>query len=279
MGQYKNPPGNAADLERRINKLSTESDVPMQKIKLDIGNGVISQLLPNEVIIKGGSSMALRYPPSEIRLTSDFDIVYKNSLQDFINEFAHNLEKGWNDFSGKIIQYNSPTRTRLPEGQYMTPIDIRLSYRGKSFNTIRVEAVNQAFDEIDTAQYIISPFENKIFEDLNIPALKEQPVMSLENQLAQKFHGIMDEEKARPNDLIDVQIILNNDKDKIEINKFNEYLKRECKLIPRKYPLDLNQITQMNKQKYDESSINYPNMLPFEQALSIVEKMTNEAFG
>ena len=73
-------------------------------------NVLVGQFLPDGVV-KGGSSLKLRYGNDETRVTTDFDAAAKDSRDEFIEEFQARLSQGWEGFSFQVIA-KEPARPR-----------------------------------------------------------------------------------------------------------------------------------------------------------------------
>ena len=71
-----------------------------------MANTIVGQMLSN-VVIKGGTSLRLRYGRKFSRYTIDCDVARRGELDAFINELRFSLAAGWNGFSGDLV-------TKLP---------------------------------------------------------------------------------------------------------------------------------------------------------------------
>jgi hypothetical protein len=275
---YKNPPGNINDLRRRVADFAGANNIIVKQIQNELGNSILAQMLPGGVVIKGGGSLALRYPPKEVRYTSDLDLVYKQSLDEFMSNFKENLEVGWGNFKGNLIDRGETESINMPYDKKMTPLNVKLTYKDKPFMTVEIDAVSQVFDEVDSAQIVRNSLGNSLFEEIVLPIPADSKLMSLENQLAQKIQALANPNQERSHDLIDIQTILTMDRENIDFKKFSVCLRREFKLNKINYPLNIEQISNINKSGYNILLAENPGKLPFEEALKIVDDITNKGF-
>ena len=67
-----------------------------------IANAIVAHLLPCGVV-KGGSSLKLRYGDKATRFTSDLDTARTAEIKQFIADLSNSLEKGWGNFTGRVV--------------------------------------------------------------------------------------------------------------------------------------------------------------------------------
>ena len=86
-------PQNVNFLERGIRAL-VDSDDKAYRLRVMMANVVVGQFL-RDGVVRGGTSMKLRYGANTTRFTMDFDVARKTALDGFISDFAERLEMGW----------------------------------------------------------------------------------------------------------------------------------------------------------------------------------------
>jgi hypothetical protein len=273
---YKKPPGNINDIRKRIKEFSDREGIPFVRIQDELAYAALTQMLPSNTAVKGGSALSLRYPMTETRYTQDFDIVHKQSIDEFKLEFSENLKKGWNDFTGELVSRGMPADA--PRHFEITYLNVKLRYKEKPFATVEMDVVVESFDEVSTSVELENISNSNIFDELMLPIPKSARAISIENQLAQKVDGVANPRVKRPRDLADIQLILRNEPN-IDFDKVNEYIVREFKLSGKEYPLNIPHITELNKLGYEKMRVERSNLLPFESALDIAKKLADNAFA
>ena len=92
----------------------------------------------------------------------------------------------------------------------MQPCDVKLSYMGRSWCTIRLEVGHNEVGDADEAEMTPVPEDLAAhFRDLCFPVPGSLPLMKLPFQVAQKLHGATGQRSRRAHDLIDLQLIVN----------------------------------------------------------------------
>jgi predicted nucleotidyltransferase component of viral defense system len=252
---YKAPPGNTSDFERRIAFYARDKNIDIKRIKSDIGNMVVAQMLPPNCIVKGGGSMCIRYPIAQTRFSSDLDLVYGTSLEDFTTKFKEQLAIGWNDFTGEIQNRGSaPLNTTMPKGFEMTPIDIKLYYKSKHFRTIEIDATPEMTDEVSNADIVDFTDVFTIFEEFRLMKPKAVSLLSIEQQIAQKFEALTGQ-NINARHLVDISIIINSE-ESINKEKLITSLHDTFNLAKREYSTDLSKVIQKIKNTYPEIAEN-----------------------
>ena len=111
-------PHNVMYLRRAVRHLF-DTDEKAYKMRVMMANVVIGQVLPDGVV-RGGTSMKLRYGHHATRFTMDFDAAQRLDVEEFERRLAE-AAKGvdvfqtldeaipWgNDFIAKIVRYSKP---------------------------------------------------------------------------------------------------------------------------------------------------------------------------
>ena len=73
------------------------------QVRMAMANTIVGQMLP-DVVIKGGTSLRLRYGRASSRYTIDCDVARCGELDVFIEELQKALATGWNGFSGDLVR-------------------------------------------------------------------------------------------------------------------------------------------------------------------------------
>ncbi|MCQ2395656.1 MAG: nucleotidyl transferase AbiEii/AbiGii toxin family protein [Kiritimatiellae bacterium] len=177
-----------------------------------MANVVAGQFLP-EGVVKGGSSIRLRYGTTATRFTFDLDTAWKSDLDVFLKAMKKNAREGWSGFTAEIIAKRPASPQGIPFDYIMQPFDVKLSYRGQSWCTVELEV---GYNEIgDADEPDLRPVANDIsemFTRVGLPIPGPLPLMPVEYQIAQKLHGLTSTRANRPHDLTDLQIIAHNSK-------------------------------------------------------------------
>lgn len=184
-----------------------------------IANAIVAHLLPDSVI-KGGSSLKLRYGDSVTRFTSDLDTARRVEIEQFVQDLAATLEEGWCDFTGRIVEGRQAKPKGVPAQYVVQPLNVKLSYLQKPWCSVLLEVGHDEIGDADSADYVVPREANEYLVKLGFDALPAVALMTLEYQIAQKLHGLSEEGSNRLNDLIDLQLIISNsDVDMTRVNK------------------------------------------------------------
>jgi hypothetical protein len=154
---------------------------------------------PARFLIKGGIACELRFQDRG-RATRDLNALFHGSLDELLTNFDTAFATPYSGFS---FSYTPPEAVRETGAHRF---DIKLTYQGRGWATLRVE---------------VSPPEGKAHEPESVPALSvsefgltgptEVTCLSLRFQIAQKIHAsterFPDRENERVHDLIDLQLL------------------------------------------------------------------------
>ncbi|MFD5869235.1 nucleotidyl transferase AbiEii/AbiGii toxin family protein [Corynebacterium sp. NPDC060344] len=206
---YASEPSNLSSLNRRCNNLEGNDQLSVTRRQNLMALVVVGQLLP-EGVAKGGSAMALRYG-AEARFTSDFDATRRRAESEFKEQFANRLEEGWCGFTGVLKQLPAPVPRGVPGEYVMTPFEIKLQFRGKSWKTVKFELGHDEVGGAEAGERMMSEDLAVLFTDLGFPEPGPVKVMRAENQIAQKLHAATCPGSDRAHDLIDLQLLLSNE--------------------------------------------------------------------
>ena len=204
-----NRPNTCVNLIKAINALA--GDVDAVRLSRAVGNVIIAQILPDGVV-KGGSSLMFRYGGRFTRYTRDIDTARVMELKSYTSMLEASLAKGWNGFSGKLIPVEPPKPKEVPPAYVMIPFDIKLSYCGRPWQTIRIEVGHNEIGDADEFEVALPEDIAKVFESLSFPRPEPIRVMKLVYQVAQKLHAVSEVGSERAHDLVDLQLIVANSK-------------------------------------------------------------------
>lgn len=171
---------------------------------------VVAQMLPDGVV-KGGSSLKIRYGNQATRFTRDLDTARNQELGSFIQELEDSLSSGWNNFTGRLVRKQPATPKDVPTAYVMQPFEVKLDYNGKPWNTVRLEVGHNEIGDAEIADYYIAPDIVKMFRKVGLPDPAPIALMPLCHQISQKIHGLTEPRSKRAHDLIDLQIIMQSD--------------------------------------------------------------------
>ena len=194
-------PNTCVNLIKAINQIDKSGD-PV-RFSRAMANVIVGQILPDGVV-KGGSSLMFRYGGEFTRYTRDMDTARVMGLADYKQKLEDALKVGWNGFTGVLSDVPPPKPKDVPESYVMIPLDIKLSYCGRSWHTIRIEIGHDSW-------------YNKT---LSFPCPAALRVMRLPYQIAQKLHAVSEPGSERAHDLIDLQLIVRHSTlDFVEVRK------------------------------------------------------------
>ena len=204
-------PHNEHELELALTRLAGSNLAAV--VYRDIMAGVIlGQMLPAGTVVKGGTSLRLRFGPGKSRVTMDFDTARSMELDEYIKFLRERLAEGWADFTGEVLIRKQGSPKGVPFEYVMQPLDVKLAYRNHPWCTVRLEVSHNELGDADTLDIRELPDEIKgIFWALNLPEPKPIPLMSIPFQISQKLHGVSQPGSSRVRDLIDLQLIMQNE--------------------------------------------------------------------
>jgi hypothetical protein len=188
-----------------------------------IANAIVAHLLPNGVV-KGGSSLKLRYGDKATRFTTDLDTVRTAEIEQFIADLSTSLEEGWGNFTGRVVTERKAHPKDVPVQYVMQPLSVKLSYMQKPWCSVLLEVGHNEIGDADAPDYVIPTEANNLLKQLGLDVLPAIPLMPLEFQIAQKLHGLSESGSNRINDLIDLQLIVANSD--VDLQNVNSVCKR-----------------------------------------------------
>ena len=210
MSERKRP-NSRRNLDIAIERMVEGRGDPL-RTRTALAAAIVAQMLPGGVV-KGGSALKLRFGDAQTRFTRDLDAARKGDLDSFIDELDAALRRGWEGFTGHLVEREPAHPKGIEERYLMRPFDAKLSYNGKSWVTIPVEIGHNEIGDADEAEMGIALDIASMFEELGLPAPKPAPLMPLHHQIAQKLHAASAPDSRRAHDLVDLQLITENASD------------------------------------------------------------------
>ncbi|WP_165046319.1 nucleotidyl transferase AbiEii/AbiGii toxin family protein [Adlercreutzia sp. ZJ138] len=203
------PPNSRRNLDEAIKRLATERGEAPLRVRDVLANTVVAQMLPDGVI-KGGSAIKLRLGDAGTRFTTDLDFARSASLDSFLSSLQGSLGEGWEGFTGRPVQGRPARPKDVPPHYVMQPIDVKLSYKGKPWCTVKLEVGHNEMGDADEADLCLADDVAAMFESLGFPKPRPIPLMKLHYQIAQKLHALTEPGSRRAHDLIDLQLLAKN---------------------------------------------------------------------
>lgn len=198
------------NLDKALHRLFPD-DVDYLEIRSMMANVLVGQFLP-EGVVKGGSSLKLRYGNRDTRVTTDFDAAARHDRERFIERLSERLAVGWEGFTFEVIRLKPAKPKGTPAVYVMHPFSIKVNYAGKPWCTVDLELGHNEIGDADEVELCESSEVNAAFERLGFPIPGKVPVMPLRHQIAQKLHGASEPGSERAHDLVDLQLIFKRSK-------------------------------------------------------------------
>lgn len=204
MGLKK--PNSKRNLDMTIRRLGS-SDEEYLRNRTVIANAVIGQMISGAVI-KGGSSLKMRFGDASTRATTDLDVARSQDVEGFASTFAEKLSAGWGGFTGRLVEKPKVTPEGVPLQYVMQPYEVKLSYLGSPWCTVVFEVGHDEIGDAGEAEYVIPKDASDMLQSMGFPKLDSVAFMPLHYQAAQKLHGASEPNSQRAYDLGDLQIIM-----------------------------------------------------------------------
>jgi hypothetical protein len=209
MTPSRKPPHNVQVLERWVGELARNDGIAPGRVRRWISFMVVAGILDHArdegddplFVLKGGAALELRLG-LRARATKDFDATYRDEVAGMLIRLDDALRQGHGDFTATRSEPEPIVETRAQR------LDIKLSYRGRSWATVRLEiapAEGIAGREIDRVP-------GKALDSLGIEVPADVPCVSVRYQIGQKLHACTERpETGRSNerfrDLIDLLLL------------------------------------------------------------------------
>lgn len=202
-------PNSKRNLDMAIRRMG-EGDEDYLRNRAVIANAVIGQMLPNAVI-KGGSSLKIRFGDASTRATTDLDVARSVGGDEFAESFEERLSTGWEGFTGRLIARPKARPKGVPERYVMQPYEVKLSYLGSPWCTVVFEVGHDEIGDADEAEYVLPRDASEMLGAMDFPEIDPVALMPLHYQIAQKLHGASEPASQRAHDLVDLQVMARNE--------------------------------------------------------------------
>lgn len=183
------PPNSKSNLERAISRYAGNDAVRANELAVALSNAIVAQMI-GAGVVKGGSSLKLRYGDKATRVTKDLDTAWSMDLDSFLKDILAKLKLGWNGFAGEVVVLKQASPRGIPFEYVMQPCAVHLSYLGTPWRVVDMEIGHNEIGDADAFDLIPVPNEIALLtEYLCFPELGEVRAIKLEYQVAQKLHG------------------------------------------------------------------------------------------
>ncbi|NHM13550.1 nucleotidyl transferase AbiEii/AbiGii toxin family protein [Xiamenia xianingshaonis] len=199
-------PNSKRNLDLAIRRLG-DGDEAYLRNRAVIANAVVGQMLSGAVI-KGGSSLKMRFGDVSTRATTDLDVARSEDMESFSATFARSLADGWEGFTGRLVERPKAAPKNVPPQYVMQPYEVKLSYLGRSWCTVIFEVGHDEIGDADESEYVLPKEASTMLESMGFPKLAPVSLMPLHYQIAQKLHGASEPGSQRAHDLVDLQLIV-----------------------------------------------------------------------
>lgn len=226
MNDGVSAPLNIAQLERRLAGAAHDFGIPISRARVLLCALIVSQMLPEQVTVKGGMGVKLRLGESGTRTTSDLDVSAGTRGRTLENSIRDGLSSGWGRVSASRGQLKrdpiSVDRTaftadlkRLPEHdpgvaapQYLVhPYRVTLWFLGVQWGSADLEISDPEIEPYWSDSFVIDDELHEFAAKFGFGILRPVRLVKLEYQLAQKIHAVTDPDYTRAYDLVDLQIL------------------------------------------------------------------------
>ncbi len=175
-------PNSRRNLDNAIRRAVGQTD--FVRARTTMASAIVGQMLPSGVV-KGGSALKLRFRGASTRFTSDLDAARAADLDAFATELEERLEAGWHGFAGHVVPRPPAHPVDVSEWCVMRPFDVKLSYNGVPWATVRLEVDHDEIGDADKAERFLADDVAALFDQVGLPAPAPVPLMPLEYQVAQ----------------------------------------------------------------------------------------------
>ena len=223
------PPLNQAQLDRRLGQIATIVGIPTARARSLMASGIVAQLLPDDMFIKGGIGVKCRIGETGTRATSDLDVASRHTHATATSLTAA-LARTWGEVpASKATLARDPgapprpafhftvrqKRQAMPAGieprYVLVPYQVTVSFLrpGPGWASVLLEMGIDEFDGsmIAPPQVVLSDQIRAMIEALGCGPARPVRVISIEQQLAQKIHAVTDPAELRGHDLVDIQLL------------------------------------------------------------------------
>ncbi|MCI1935870.1 MAG: nucleotidyl transferase AbiEii/AbiGii toxin family protein [Bifidobacteriaceae bacterium] len=191
----------------KIRTMARRMNVPEGRLQKIVAVAIVSSLVPENTVIKGGNSLSLRFPLTQTRFSKDLDLVLSEGFERWKAEFSENLKKGTDSFTGRLVDRGQPAahphvRNKIDVFSY----DVKLDYLGKAFATLPLDITSPIVYEKDQPPQEWSEDTRSLMSYLGIELGGRVRLLTVEAQLAQKSAALFSDD-PRPSDIVDMELL------------------------------------------------------------------------
>ena len=107
----------------------------------------------------------------------------------------------------------------------MQPFEVKLAYKNHPWCTVDFELSYDEVGDADAFDVVALPQDVlELFQKLNLPEPRPFPLMRIVHQIAQKLHGATDKDYVRPQDVIDLQLMMR--RENVDLSEVKSICKR-----------------------------------------------------
>lgn len=255
MNQEKKLPSSGG-ITAKLNHHANKTGIPFARLQKMIAVIIVSQLVPEGTVIKGGNALGLRFPLEDSRMSNDLDLVFGDSYVEWESEFRARLAKGINGFDGSLEdrgKRETQTIERDPGRPNVIYKNIKLRYLGKSFSTLPLDITPAQGYERSSSSYRISDDSITLLKYLGFEEPTGARLLDVEAQLAQKTAALYSSKDPRPSDLTDMVRLFPVLDGEGNLELYRSLLALEMEIREIKQPYDIpNKSTLQQLFRYQE---------------------------
>lgn len=205
---------NLRSLQDRIRNHAKKEGVLQARVERRLAAVIIAEMLSRvdlgidgpPLLVKGGSALELRLGLAASRSSADLDTVIRGTMAEFIKKAKEALAAPLRGFTGKMID-----EREIPVGKLAVKprqFKVKLSYRGRPFKTVTVEASAAEGGVADVFDPVTAP----CLPIHGMDELPDIPCMTVAYQVAQKIHACTEpnpggKPNPRARDLVDLLLL------------------------------------------------------------------------
>lgn len=220
------PPLNIAQLNDRLKRAADGLGVPVARARVMLCTLVVSQMLPEATIVKGGMGLKLRFGERGTRATSDLDVSTHRRGVVFENAFRARLAEGWGILpASKGEQRRDPAAPNrvaftaslrrlkvhdpgLVHPEYVVhPYRVSIDFLGIPWGGLDVEVSDPEIFPLQHSRHDVDPELSEFSSYFGFGIVGKVTLVDLEYQIAQKLHAVTDPLYERAHDLVDLQLL------------------------------------------------------------------------
>jgi predicted nucleotidyltransferase component of viral defense system len=206
------PPRNVRSIDDRLRNRAAADGVEQRRLRHRLAVIIVADALQaalnsdEKLVIKGGTAMMLRFGIPHSRMSKDLDAMLRGEISSFLDrlrEQGRTARSGWTFTAGRESTIDVP-------GLLVKPwrAEIKLSYNGGSFSTVKLEISPEEGDALGGHDEVTADDLKELgIDETTIKA----PLMTVPYQVAQKLHACTERVPGRRNDrardLVDLAVL------------------------------------------------------------------------